>query len=142
MRPCRRSRARPEEGASAVEFALIAFPLLVLLIGIIQFSIWFWAYQTASHAAREGARYAAVHPCDTAAIQSKAMTRVNESAPVQNNSATISVTRTASPIKVGSEVTVRVQFNALTFGLIPGFSGAIDKRATTRVENIPAGTSC
>ena len=49
-----------EKGASAVEFALI-LPILVLLVfGIIEFGIAFNNYITITHAAREGARLAAV----------------------------------------------------------------------------------
>jgi len=54
-----RKRLRHEDGASAVEFALIC-PLLILLIfGIIGFGIAFLQIQTMRGAVREGARYAA-----------------------------------------------------------------------------------
>src|SRR3989304_8387826 len=52
---------RREEGATAVEFALV-FPLLCLLVfGIIAFGIAFMQLQTARGAVREGARAAAVY---------------------------------------------------------------------------------
>ncbi len=34
-----------------------------LLLGIIQFSLWFWGFQVGAHAAQEGARQYAVDPC-------------------------------------------------------------------------------
>ena len=43
-------RRRGEQGAAAVEFALIAMILFTLLFGIIQFSLWFWAWQAGGHA--------------------------------------------------------------------------------------------
>ena len=51
---------RREEGASAVEFAIIAPLLFVLLFGIINFGIAFLHVQTIRTAVREGGRLAAV----------------------------------------------------------------------------------
>jgi Flp pilus assembly pilin Flp len=47
-----------EDGASAVEFALVSIPLLLLIIGMIQFGIIFNQWLMIEHAAREGARWA------------------------------------------------------------------------------------
>lgn len=56
----KRIRGGGQDGAVAVEFALI-FPILALLIvGIIQFGIIWSQYQVMQGAAREGARCAAV----------------------------------------------------------------------------------
>ena len=49
-----------EKGASAVEFALILPILVVLIFGVFEFAIAFNNYITITHAAREGARRAAV----------------------------------------------------------------------------------
>lgn len=49
-----------ERGASLVEFALIAPFLLLLLLGIVEFGYLFGQFNEVRHAAREGARYAAV----------------------------------------------------------------------------------
>ena len=49
-----------EKGANAVEFAIILPILVVLIFGIFQFGIAFNNYITITHAAREGARRAAV----------------------------------------------------------------------------------
>ena len=51
---------RSEKGASAVEFALILPILVILIFGIFEFAIAFNNYITITHAAREGARRAAV----------------------------------------------------------------------------------
>lgn len=53
-------RNRGESGASLVEFALIAPFLILLIVGIIEFGYLFGQYNEVRHAAREGARYAAV----------------------------------------------------------------------------------
>jgi Flp pilus assembly protein TadG len=49
-----------EEGAAAVEFALIAGVLFMLLFGMFEFGLAFWQVQNLRSSAREGARVAAV----------------------------------------------------------------------------------
>lgn len=58
------------EGASAVEFALSAGVLLLLMIGITQIGILFMANAGLRHAVGEGARYSTIYPLpsDTAII--------------------------------------------------------------------------
>ena len=56
----RPTRLRGDRGAAAVEFALVSFLLFSLLMGTIGFGIVLFAQQSALHAAREGARLAAV----------------------------------------------------------------------------------
>src|SRR5262245_16242064 len=51
---------RHESGAAAVEFALVLMPLMLLIFGIIQYGMYFWARQSAVAAAREGERRASV----------------------------------------------------------------------------------
>lgn len=52
-----------DTGASAVEFALVSVALVTLLVGVIQFGYLFYQWVEITHAAREGARWAALeHP--------------------------------------------------------------------------------
>ncbi|MDO8881287.1 MAG: pilus assembly protein [Coriobacteriia bacterium] len=55
-----RGHAYSDEGAAAVEFALVAMILVVLLLGIMQFGYLFYQWNEITHAAREGARWAAL----------------------------------------------------------------------------------
>lgn len=64
---CRLSRS--EAGQSLAEFALILFVLVMIILGIIDFSRAIYARTVIASAAREGARYAIVHPSDTAGIK-------------------------------------------------------------------------
>ena len=56
---------KKEKGQAMVEFALILIPLLILIGGIIDFGWIFYHKVTVNNAAREGARYAAIHSKDT-----------------------------------------------------------------------------
>ena len=60
MRISARSRLRHEDGAAAVEFALIAGVLSLLIFGMMEFGLAFLQIQALRAGAREGARQAAV----------------------------------------------------------------------------------
>ncbi|HEX6654616.1 MAG TPA: TadE family protein, partial [Candidatus Limnocylindria bacterium] len=53
--PWRRRPAEPR-GQALVEFAVVLMPVLLLIVGIIQFGLLFSANVTLTNAAREGAR--------------------------------------------------------------------------------------
>ncbi|MDX9952999.1 MAG: pilus assembly protein [Anaerolineae bacterium] len=59
-------------GQTLVEFALVLPLVLLLLVGIAEFTIVVLSYNTLADAARQGARYSAVHPDDIAGIESVA----------------------------------------------------------------------
>ena len=50
-----RSKLRREEGAAAVEFALIVGLLAILVFGLLEYGLAFWQVQNLRAAAREGA---------------------------------------------------------------------------------------
>ena len=52
---------RSRRGAAAVEFAIVAIPLLLVLFGIYEFARYVMTLQTLENAAREGARFAVVN---------------------------------------------------------------------------------
>ncbi|WP_427006587.1 TadE/TadG family type IV pilus assembly protein [Pseudarthrobacter sp. H2] len=60
-----RSGSGKEKGAVAVEFALVLPIFLMLVLGIFEFGRGFNIQVSLSEAARESARYAAVHSSDT-----------------------------------------------------------------------------
>jgi Flp pilus assembly protein TadG len=59
-----RSKLRREDGAAAVEFALIVGLLAILVFGLLEYGLAFWQVQNLRAAAREGARVAAVRGTD------------------------------------------------------------------------------
>jgi Flp pilus assembly protein TadG len=60
-------RAGRERGAAAVEFALVLPLLIILLLGIIDFGLYYYNDLALTHAARDAARYLSVN--NTAAAQ-------------------------------------------------------------------------
>ena len=121
-----------------MEFALVALIMITLIALTVQFAVLFWGYQAASSAAREAARFGAVEPCDNAAIIARGNLRVGEVAPVSGSTGFTSVL-SAAPTQVGDQLTVRVTFTTFNIVPLPGTWPSINKTATTRVENIPAG---
>lgn len=67
-----RGRAREDAGAAAVEFALVCILLLMMTVGIVEFGRLYSAKLAVTHAAREGARQAAVNRYDEAYVKSQA----------------------------------------------------------------------
>ncbi len=59
-----RVRARRQEGQSLVEFALVVTPMLLILLGIVQFGFIFNAYVTLTNATREAAREGSIYVYD------------------------------------------------------------------------------
>jgi hypothetical protein len=66
----RGARLHEEAGAAAVEFAIVASLFFMLVFAIIDFGFGFHSWNGTAHAAREGARLAAVDP-DPFAIEKR-----------------------------------------------------------------------
>jgi Flp pilus assembly protein TadG len=52
---------RKDEGSSLVEFSLIAFTFIILLLSVVEMGRMVLVYATVANSARAGARYAIVH---------------------------------------------------------------------------------
>lgn len=75
---------KSERGAAAVEFALLAPILILLLLGIMEFGRAYNVQITLSNAAREGVRVMAINNSATAAATSTAKTATKNAAAVLN----------------------------------------------------------
>lgn len=137
-------RREREDGAAAVEFALILVPFLVIVFGAIQYGVYFWAVQGGSAAAREAARHAAVgQPEDCTQFA----TAVSGSVQAMTDGA-VEVTRdfnntSPAPVQVGDDVVVRVTFDTYDFNFpfLPFLNGGeVNQAATARVEYVPSLT--
>ena len=65
-------------GQSLVEFALVLMPLLLLILGVIQFGLIFNAYVTMTNAARAGARTGTIYVYDRGCTKAQNDMRRNE----------------------------------------------------------------
>ncbi|GAP54228.1 tade family protein [Arthrobacter sp. Hiyo6] len=117
-------RKRNEKGAAAVEFALILPVLLLILIGIVEFSLAFNAQLSLNQAAREGARYMAIHnnALDAATAASNAAGRLAPS----TVTTTFTVTGGGSSCAPNKQVTATTSYTLQTVtGFLDAFTGTI-----------------
>lgn len=115
----RDSQTDAERGQGLLEFAMVVTILLLLLFGIIDFSRIFFGYATMSNGVREGARYAVVHPEDTAGIQAAAH---------------------AMMIVLGAPVSVTVNFPGLPDSSEPGCKERLCKVEVVATSDFPVWT--
>lgn len=145
----RRRRARAESGAAAVEFALIMLPLLYLVFGVIQYSLFFYSMQAGTSAVGDGVRRIAVGDCQdagqlktllknrlgggtTAAASALSPTTTYYKAPPNG------ATPTTAPGEAGGQVTLTLTYPTLNlhFPFIPvPNNGDITRTLTARVED-------
>ena len=140
-----RSRRRTESGAAALEFALVMPLLLVLLFGLIQWGMYFWAYQGGADAARQAARTSATGQWKTCSTLRTNTT--NAIGSLATNTPTITRSYVAAPanttgtVQAGDTVKVKVQFNSLNlnFPFLPFVhDGLVTQYAEARVEYAPS----
>jgi Flp pilus assembly protein TadG len=111
---------RSEEGASAVEFAILAPLLFMLLFGIIGFGLAFLQVQSIRTAVREGGRYAATGQ-SVSATQQRVIAAASGYVPSSPQSDVqvspgSSSTPSCTPNNIGSNVTVTYDTSRLPGG--------------------------
>ncbi|TET15824.1 MAG: pilus assembly protein [Actinobacteria bacterium] len=121
---------KSEKGASAVEFALILPILIILVFGIVQFGIAFNNYITITHAAREGARIAAVD-LNNPDLENIIIERAF---PVQITEDDI-VISTPEGTNIGDPVEVEITYNiSITIPLVGSWDIPLKNKAIMRLE--------
>ena len=128
-------KAKRQEGASAVEFAIILPLLLILVFGIIEFSILFYDKAMITNASREGARVGIVyryqdggpnHPDDTDIAD--AIDQYCQDHLITFGSGTLNI---PAPVRTGDSpgdsltVTVNYQYNFLVFDSLLSLVGGL-----------------
>ncbi|GAG91891.1 unnamed protein product [marine sediment metagenome] len=131
MRIRRHRIIKSEKGASAVEFALILPILIILVFGIVQFGIAFNNYITITHAAREGARIAAVDLNNTD-LKNIIIERAYP-VPITPDDITII---TPLGTNIGDPVEVEITYNiSITIPLVGSWDIPLKNKAIMRLEN-------
>lgn len=126
-------RSKKQEGASLVEFALLAPFFVVLLFGLVEFGLSIYDKELLTNANREGARYGVVYttPRKTATeITTKVQDYLTKSG--FTDTATINVTGAGG--NSGNPLTVTVTY-PYTFQVLPNFvsglTGSLNLTANT-----------
>ena len=120
-----RSIIQENRGQAIVEFALILPVLILLLAGILDFGLILNQYITVSHAAREGARSAALGGTDATAIAdikaaasgldtTQLVISISPATRIRGNSVTVSVSSPIQPVTplIGSFFTTKLTVNS------------------------------
>jgi Flp pilus assembly protein TadG len=123
-----RSKLRREEGAAAVEFALIVGLLAILVFGLLEYGLAFWQVQNLRAAAREGAREAAVGGDSTAIEQAM----IDSSAGSLTGSESIAITPAVCDEDTRGEP-IRVEITG-------GLSGAVQESFQVSIPFLPPFT--
>jgi Flp pilus assembly protein TadG len=106
-----------ERGAAAVEFALVLPVLVLLVLGIIDFSRVFSAQQTLTFASREGVRAMALENSATTA-----RTAAKSAASPLGTIADSAITVSPSSCSAGTQATVTVKYTVPSTGLFGSFT--------------------
>ena len=140
----RGTRGDDDRGAVAVEFAIVLIPLLVLVLGTIQYGYYFFTAQSASSAARETARRLSVGDCQDPAdalayarrqANNKTLTLAFGTADPSSDSGIASGTAGTLP-DPGDQLRVVVEADGGIIGFVPMPNGGKVQRVTdTRVED-------
>ena len=124
------AKKHPEDGAAAVEFAIVASLLFMVLFGIFEFGRIFNELEVLNSAAREGARAAAVR--GTAEEVADAVETAAEPYEVHT---TPTADKVCDDSTSGQPVTVAWNQNfEITVGLLPTFDKDIQIRGVFRCE--------
>jgi Flp pilus assembly protein TadG len=127
----RRLRCRDDRGQELVEYVLILPVLMLFLLGIMEFGIVVFAYDSVANVAREGARYGIIHPEDSAGIEATARASATGLNPAALQ---FTITRSGRTIRV--EVTYN--HNLITAPIIQAVGGnptlQLHTAATMQIE--------
>ena len=143
LAPLRRA-VGDDRGAAAVEFALVSTLLILMVLGIITFGFAMFRRQSALHAAREGARLAAVGVDDCAAFRAEVAER-GTGADIVAGDITLAYTDVnGGGPGLGDEVTVTVPYEVdlSLLGMIGLASFENEHTGVARVEQVGTVTAC
>jgi len=131
-------RMRDQRGAAAVEFAIVLPLLMLLLLGILEFGWMFNQQISLTNAAREAARYYAVHLNDTpAGTVADAQSAGRAAAPTVNwTGGTITITPNCSGPQTG---TVSAQATIPMHSLTGMFAGLMPAQLNAKGQTICGG---
>ena len=139
MRALRQRLSREDEGAAAVEFALILVPLLTLVFGIIAFGWGLGRWVSLTGGAREGVRHLAIYGSSNApnpgAASGEASARAIAAASLPCSGGTCTTSASAVPCAPGTDVSFELtmpQFTPMALPFTPNLGFPTTARAVMR----------
>jgi len=124
-----------DDGAAAVEFALVALPLFALLFGIIQYGLVLYQVQGAASAVKDAGRWASLGMTDCAKWVEAALARAEADGVRPALSPAVSADFEASAR--GAVVTVRLEFAPIPLVPLVPIPDKIAREAQFDVEYLP-----
>ena len=131
-------KLRREEGAAAVEFALIVGLLAILVFGLLEYGLAFWQVQNLRAAAREGARVAAVRGDDPAVRA--AMSASSAGSLPSAGAWTFNRDRSCDDSTRGQEVTITINNGTLSSSVREAFTISIPFMPPITLDPTLSGT--
>ena len=130
-------RNRGDNGASAVEFALISVPFILLVFGMIQYGWYFYVSQTTGGAASNVVRRLQVGDCWTG---TEALDLAQNQAPMVSS---LTKSPNTKPTDTGTEITITLTADGRILGLIPmPNNGDVTKTVHALLEDTESSGSC
>jgi Flp pilus assembly protein TadG len=117
----KRIQLHTEDGAAAVEFAIVVSVLVVLVFGVLEFGLAFWQVQNLRASTREAARVAAVRGSSTQ-ISDAMVSASSGSLPAGFVGYTVSPAGGCTATNAGQEVTVTITNAALSSSVQDAFT--------------------
>lgn len=142
--PVRHRLRRRQDGAAAVEFALILVLFVTLLFGMIQYGFYFYASQTGSSVASEALRQLSVGNCQTSTQLTNLVNtnlggaKTGDASAVATYYKSDGTTVTSSPGQVGGVVSLTISFPTLNlhFPFVPFLNDStINKTVQAQIED-------
>jgi Flp pilus assembly protein TadG len=141
---------RDEHGAAAVEFGLVLLPLLYLVLGIIQYGVYFWSMNSGSNAVGDAVRRMSVGDCQSASERQHFLyDRLGQATTSSESQISTTVDylkqdgNAASAAEIGGTVRLTATYNAPNFHFpfipVPN-GGSVTRTFDARIESTEAHT--
>lgn len=123
-----------------VEFAMILVPLLLLVVGMLQFGIILNAKIDETHLASTGARYAAVdqNPGESVGLTLQEYIKAAGDTQDLRDTAAVTVCFPSNSSEVGDPVKVTMSYDYELLPLLGGVTMTVQGDATMRLEAVPS----
>lgn len=131
--PKRQTKSNERTAASAVEFAIVAPLLFMLVLGMIEFGRMLMVQQIMTNAAREGARKAVLPGATETQVYQTVDTYVNNSG-INGHTRSVTPNPTAASSNSAITVTVSVTYDKVTWLPIGAVKWLKEKRLTATVD--------